>query len=68
LSEYGMPYLVELVKKFPIKLCSKMKIKFFWAFFPNFDNPYDPYKKSENWPKRISLNLQKVIGIVSAGN
>jgi len=44
-----------------------MKIKFFWTFFPNFDDPYDPYKKCENWPNLISLNLQKVIGIVSAG-
>jgi len=30
-----MSYLVELVIKFPIELCSKIEIQFFWHFWAN---------------------------------
>jgi len=45
-----MPYLVELVIKFAIKLGSNIEIKFFCVFFANFDD-VTPYKKWKNWPK-----------------
>jgi len=46
-----MPYLVELVFKFPIDWHLNLKTLFFWKFFEKKDDDYDDddYKKCEIW-------------------
>jgi len=50
-----MPYLVELVIKFAIKLGSNIEIKFFCVFFANFDDVNDVRIKNAKIDPKIKI-------------